>query len=334
MGAVGLFMPTPGHAAGVQVEFDVPSVVAVSRVPIDDPMLPAGGGELIEVWVIVSVRVTSGDPDSVDEVRFELHQPAGRLRVADLAPRTTLATEFAEPITLATTREKLRGGGAKIGAGLALPQSEIVGSISPGIDLHRSEKSIQTETIRRLPPQRARVVSGTLAGGQGVFFTFRRSPQDTLEGTHELVVQWTASDTWRAEWLVVSCQAQATQSTLFGSAVETVGTAKRLVGLFATGHIEASAACQRLASAQRRWLNRRAGSSSGANRGGPWSLAVFSSNRGSRNLPDWRSLAEVDLAEPDVVLIQQWLGGRPQSDSDQALAQLIGAHLALERLAR
>lgn len=325
----------PVSAGEVDVEFDFPTVVSAAPVVVEDPMVPTGERMLVEARVLVSVRLVAGKPEDLEEIRVELVNPLGRMRVADFAPQTTLASEYADPITVATTNENFQGGGAKVGAGLAFPHLEVAGSVSPGVNYERHHKETRTETIKRVAPHKAVVVSGTLAGGHGLFFTFRRSPQDTLEGTHELVGRFTVPDGWRGDWLVVSCEAKTKSNSLVSRGLELAGRSKQIVGVYQAGDREFLDRCETLAQTQRRWLAVRDAAPSNVLASGLQFISrPLSSSRTNRDYPDWGMLAQSDLSGSIPELVERWVGGPAKTPSDRALADLMTAHLELESLAR
>ena len=86
-----------------------------------------------------------------------------------------------------------------------------------------SKSNEATEKVKRIPPKRPVVVSGTFAEGHGVFFKFKQSSQTTFEGVHELVVTFAVPSGWDGGGVRVSGTARGhkprlwmDQPTIFG----------------------------------------------------------------------------------------------------------------------
>jgi hypothetical protein len=171
-----------------RVAFDVPQTVVAHDVSPERLADVWPHYRLVEIVVPISVRVTSGQVARVREVAIEITGPEGSV-VHDFAPRTTLDNQGATPIAVTQTTERGRKVDATLGGQLPIPGIDAVAKVTPSISSGRTSRDVVTETTTRLPTQQPIIVSGTQQGGRGLFFQLRPSPQSTLEGQHELVVQ-------------------------------------------------------------------------------------------------------------------------------------------------
>jgi hypothetical protein len=92
-----------------------------------------------------------------------------------------------------------------------------------------SKANETSEKVKRVPPKRPIVVSGTFAEGRGVFFKFKQSPQTWFEGVHELVVTFAVPTSWNGGGIRVSATAGGhkprfwvDQPTVFGKVTTVV----------------------------------------------------------------------------------------------------------------
>jgi hypothetical protein len=163
---------------------------------------------LVEVTLPISVRFHRLDPGDVEEIHVEINGAPAGLRVFDYAPDTQLATDVADPIKTTVTTRQGSSIDASLGGTLPIPYAELVAHLTPTINAGTSRSKSATETLSRLPPQRAVVVSGTAFEGRGVFFKLKRWSQSSLEGSHELSVTFIAPPKWEGGNLRISCSAR------------------------------------------------------------------------------------------------------------------------------
>ena len=103
-----------------------------------------------------------------------------------------------------------------------------------------------TITIVRMSAISARAsVSGTIDNEHGVFFTLRKSPTGSLEGVHELSVQFIAPANWRGDAIRVSCEARGEQKMLWMKQQKVWAAKTSAVALYLAGDGEARKAAER-----------------------------------------------------------------------------------------
>ena len=190
----------------IDLAFDLPAVLPCRELPAG----AAAGERLIEVVAPVSLVLYAGATDDLQDVVVEIDGGPSGLAVHDYSPRTALTTALAEPIEQkrSVAVDKSLGGslGGKLGADVA---------ITPTLSGGLSKTETASETISRLPPKTATIVSGTTGGRTGVFFKLRRSSQSTLEGEHTFRVVFSAPSDWEGGEVLVRCVAHGRKDWRF-----------------------------------------------------------------------------------------------------------------------
>jgi hypothetical protein len=204
---------------------------------------------IVECTLRISVHLTAGAISEVSEVRVEINDCDARLRVHDFAPRTRLESEFAAAIETTKTVESSHSFSASLGG--EIPNiGGAVAHVTPTIGGGLGGKEIVTEKQKRVPPKQAVVASGTMNEEHGVFFTLRPSPTGTLEGVHELSVQFVVPITWRGDALRVTCQATGEQKVLWIKQQAVWGQKSVPVALYLAGDAGARRAAMRFVERQ------------------------------------------------------------------------------------
>lgn len=190
----------------IDLAFDLPAVLPCRELS----ETTATGGRLVEVVAPVSLVLYAGAADELEDVVVEIDGEALGLAVHDYSPRTELTTDLAEPIeqkrSVAVDKSIGASLGGKLGADVA---------ITPTVSGGLSTIETNTETVSRLPPRTATVVSGTTGGRTGVYFKLRRSSQSTLEGEHTFRVVFAAPADWQGGEVLVRCVAHGRKEWLF-----------------------------------------------------------------------------------------------------------------------
>ena len=171
------------------VGFDMPSVLVSRDVTTDAFRKENPGQRLVEVVAPVSLLLYHGEPDRVDDVVVEILGEAAGLRVHDYAPRTELRSELTKPIEVTRTTASDQSLGASLGGRLGADVT-----VTPTVSYGKASNESSTETVSRLPPKQAVIVSGATGGRTGVYFKLRRSTQSTLEGERTFRVTFAAPD--------------------------------------------------------------------------------------------------------------------------------------------
>ncbi len=249
-----LCWPQAGAAGSepVQVQFDCHPVIACRDVT------PAGfadlqpGEKVVEARLRVSTRVIAGSAEDLREITFELGSPERRVRIVDFQPQTRLESELLGPIQITRTDESRRSLGLGLSGSMGVPAKGLTADLEPTAQLGVSRHEAVTRTVKKRPPQRPIVISGSTHQGHGVFFTLRPSSQSSLEGVHELRCQLRVPIAWRGDWLLLACRAEGRWTRYFVQTDGVCGQARYVLGLHAEGDQPALEAAERLGRAQ--WL--------------------------------------------------------------------------------
>ena len=171
--------------------------------PSDSESALLSDQKVIELKVRVSVHLLRGKIDDVEEVRIELTDCDSRIRVENFSPDTRLQSDFSEDIAVTKTVENGKSLAASLGGEAPIPFGDVVAHVLPSVNGGLSNREVVTEKQTRVAPQYAVVASGTINQEHGVFFKLRSSSQTTLEGSHELTVQFLVPKHWRGDSLHV-----------------------------------------------------------------------------------------------------------------------------------
>jgi hypothetical protein len=204
---------------------------------------------IVEATLRLSVHLTGGAISDVGEIRVEIVDGDSRLRVHDFAPRTRLESEYADAIETTKTVESNHSFSASLGGELPCLGGGVA-NVTPTIGGGTGGKEVVTEKVKRVPPMQAVVASGTMNEEHGVFFTLRPSPTGTLEGVHELSVQFAVPATWRGEALRVTVQATGQQKVLWMKQQAVWGYKSTPVALYLAGDAGARRAAMRFVERQ------------------------------------------------------------------------------------
>jgi hypothetical protein len=219
------------------VVFDFPRTVACREVTPPDFGDIAPGEMVIEAVLPVSVIVYRGDVHRIDELVVEIDGATYAMRVHGYAPMTRLDSDMKD-MELKTTSESGTTLEATLGGKLPIPGAEVAACLTPSITAGKTDRDISTETINRLPPKEAVVVSGTTSKAQAVFFKFRKSTQTTLEGQHAISVQFIVPREWTVSELQVTAIARGQKKWLWYDQPHTWGSLISTVQLYRAGDAE------------------------------------------------------------------------------------------------
>jgi hypothetical protein len=212
----GIFSQSVTQAAPV-VEFDFGRTVECREVMALElgEELPGQDEKLIEMKLRVSVRLLSGKLKDVKEIRLEISDGDGRMRVHDFLPTTRLESLLTDQIEWTRTMEKNKEMGVSLGGEAPLLLGEVVAHVTPSLNGSMGQRELITEKKHRMAPKYLVVSSGTVGREHGVFFKMRASSQSSLEGVHELTIRFIVPHSWRGDAVRVSCQATGQQKILW-----------------------------------------------------------------------------------------------------------------------
>lgn len=217
------------------VVFDFPRTIACREVTPPEFADLAPGEMVVEAVLPVSVIVYRGDVHRIDELVVEIDGAAYAMRVHGYAPMTRLDSDITKEMEVKTTSEKGTTLEATLGGKLPIPGAEAAAYLTPSISALKADREISTETVNRLPPKHAIVVSGTTNKAQAVFYKFRRSSQTTLEGQHEVSVQFVVPRDWKVSELQVTTVARGKKKWLWYDQDQTWGSLISTVQLYRAG---------------------------------------------------------------------------------------------------
>ncbi|MFV2067034.1 MAG: hypothetical protein ACC645_08635, partial [Pirellulales bacterium] len=233
-------------AGAPKVSFDVGQVVECRDVTPDSFSQTNPTEKVIEARFRVSVLVTQGRPEDIEEVMITLVSPKRRLRVVDFSPKTRLATNVVGDVETVETTEVEKSRTACVGGRVAGEYGVGRIDISPSAGVGNVKRNLSKETFRRLPPKTSVLVSGTTYREYGVFFKLKPFEQESIEGLKEFTCRWVVPASWRGDWAMVTCQARGYRRNLFYASLKRCGFAEVPIGLYLQGDATAKRMATRL----------------------------------------------------------------------------------------
>lgn len=233
-------------AVAQDVSFDFARLVAYRDVTTAELRDRAPHERLIEMRLPISVRFQGLATGEIEHLDFEVDGTAAGVRVEGFSPATELA---ADAIAVETINKsvKEKSLGATLSGKLPVPVGPVKYDIGPSISAGMSKANETSEKVKRVPPKRPIVVSGTFAEGRGVFFKFKQSPQTWFEGVHELVVTFAAPASWNGGGIRVSATARGHKPRFWVDQPTVFGKVETVVELYPEGdYARRKAAAQRL----------------------------------------------------------------------------------------
>jgi hypothetical protein len=200
---------------------------------------------VVEATLRLSVYLTSGAISDVETIRLEIGDVDRRLKVFDFSPSTRLESEYAEAIEMVKTVESSHSFAVSLGGEIPCIGGTAA-NLTPSISGGKGGKEVVTEKQKRIAPQQAVVASGTTNEEHGVFFILRPSPTTSLEGVHELKVQFVVPVTWRGDAIRVAVQAAGNQKVLWMTQQKVLAQKSTAVALYLEGDFAARRAAERL----------------------------------------------------------------------------------------
>ena len=200
---------------------------------------------IVECTLRLSVYLVSGDIDEVEAIRVEIADRDRRLRVFSFSPSTRLESGLSDDIEWTRTTESSHSIGASLGGEIPAPIGGVVAHVTPTINAGQGGKEVVKEKQIRVAPRQAVIASGTIDHEHGVFFTLRPSPTSSLEGVHELSVQFLVPADWRGDAIRVACQATGQQKLLWMKQHKVWAEKSLAVALYQAGDPAARRAAER-----------------------------------------------------------------------------------------
>lgn len=235
--------PAEGAETGLAFDFgrtiecrDVTSADFADRYPDE---------RIVEATLRLSVYLTSGAISDVETIRVEIGDVDRRLKVYNFSPGTRLESEFADAIETVKTVESNHSFEVSLGGEVPCIGGAVA-NVTPSISGGKGGKEVVTEKQKRVAPQQTVVASGTTNEEHGVFFILRPSPTTSLEGVHELKVQFVVPVTWRGDAIRVAVQAAGNQKVLWMTQQKVLAQKSTAVALYLEGDFAARRAAERL----------------------------------------------------------------------------------------
>jgi hypothetical protein len=234
-------LPTVGAKEPPKVRFDASSGIACRTVASNGTAMVDSGSKLIQAQFRISILVSEGNPEDVEDVLLRVESPQHRLRVVDFSPKTEMANTVEGDVQTTHTSERTTTAGAQIGGG-ALPTPFSLASATLGA----SQRNVVAQTFKEPPSKCLVLASGTIDGEHGVFFKIKGAPQVPLEGAKEFTCTFEVPKEWRGGWCLLSCHARGLNEHCLGKKIEPCGNEETFIGLYLAGDDEAQLIVGRL----------------------------------------------------------------------------------------
>lgn len=228
-----------------RVKFDMPYLLAARDVT------PAAFREvnplerLVEIRFPISSFLVAGDEDDLTQLVYRIEGPQGQFAVTDFLPKTTLESRYAGNLNV----ESLSDHEADLHIDLAGNYQWLTG-FTANAKYHDKEFSQVKGEL--LPPLEAVAASGTTNRQRGVYFKLRGSSRTWLEGEKEFAAVLRVHQDWRADYVVVRCEAEGIQRGFVTQLDERRSAGRRdfVVALYAEGDATAKATAAELVRAE------------------------------------------------------------------------------------
>ncbi len=248
--AADWFMGTAQASAPTRVSIDVGTTVECHDVTPAEFTQGHPQEKIVEATFHVSALLMSGRATDLEELHLIIESREGRMRVVDFKPRTELASDLAGDVEVSATVNKNSTLNASLGSVLVGQAGPVHVQASPGPSFGTTNTNGTKETYRRLSSKQLVLASGTVNAEHGVFFKWRHSNQNSLEGSREVSCRFVVPREWRGDWVQANCEVLAMRHSYLGSKVEPCDQVAAVVGLYLVGDAVAQQAARELAAAQ------------------------------------------------------------------------------------
>jgi hypothetical protein len=240
----------PGSDVGVR--FDVPQVAEATIAQPAHSTAHHNGDLLVDVELTLSVIVDSLTAPKIDQLLVEITPRSGWAIVTDYAPRTELASNYSGGIEVQRTDESTR----TVAMAIDGRYPPIAGG---SLTATQGDRNTAMMKYNRVAPMHLIAASGTTRRGRGVYFKFRSTDQQIIEGDRVVRMTLQVPPSWRGELIEVMITGDSHRSgfpagvaTLTGlqSKPQRVGTGRFLVAAYRSDCPEARQAARQLADAE------------------------------------------------------------------------------------
>jgi hypothetical protein len=222
-------------AATPRVSFDIAQVVSCREVTAPECLKDRPQVPVMEVVFDVSARVTEGSESDLRSITYEITSPGRELTFVGFAPMTMLASEAADGVITVEEHE----APAQLNIEYAGSQAKLQAPLRTPVD--------KKVTVKKVAPKKLLISSGTFDRAHGLYFTFYRSPFDTLQRTQPLICYFEADASFRADYLRLTCRAEVAGREDGGAEP---GTSQFQIAIYREGDDQARAAANDLADRQ------------------------------------------------------------------------------------
>jgi hypothetical protein len=242
-GIFGLLLVVAGAARAATppvVEFDLPPTAVCRTVTAPDVVRQHPGVNLMEVAFDLSTRLVAGDEADIKHVLVEIRSPERQLLLVGFSPSTTLASESSNGF-IEIEQHKASG---QIAIEYGVPSAKIQAAAKNSGDSKIVEK--------KLAPKSLLVSATTIDRSHGVVFKLLPSNQDSLQKTRQFVCQFAVPQTFRGDYVQLTCTAAGINRGPMRSMDTEVpaGSARFIVGIYRDGDADARQAADTLAQRQ------------------------------------------------------------------------------------
>ena len=283
------------------VRFDLPAIVPAvdTSVPAVARSAPNGSREVTVQLPLSSLIVDTGRRASsappIDHLLVKCSM-RDQHPVVSYSPRTELETDYAGPISFTEKTENSDSVGLNLDS-TSPPFAH--GHLGAEI----SDKESNSAQFSKQAPMQAVVASGTTNRGRGVYFKFRWTAQQVLEGEKLFQVSFAVPNQWRGGLVDVKVVAKGTGKTLFGDKkLEDVATQHFVVAVHQDDDPKAAEIAMRLANLDQKLASMSQDHTAGSATIGDWlrnTLIPSPARSSHRHQPaDWYQRFVVGLADP------------------------------------
>lgn len=315
-------LSTPSESA---VRFDVPQVVQARVLDQPHSTINLGGDILVDVELTLSVIVDSLAAPKIDQLLVEITPRGGSAMVADYAPRTELASNYNGGIEVQRTDETTRT--VSVAADGRYPP--VAGG---SLTATQADRNTEMMKYNRVAPMHLIAASGTTRRGRGVYFKFRSTDQQIIEGDRVLRMTLRVPASWRGELIEVMVTGDSQRSGFssdvasfagLASRPQRVGTGRFLVAAYRGDCPDARQAARRLADAEAAMRSHvhAIGASEMAPLAGSIGNPASILRHVSRRI-DWSESFNRDLAIKAAVALHMALDGSLQPHTDRDFREL------------
>ena len=230
------------------IQFDMPSVAVAQEVAlasIEDVDAVPAGWMAIDYELRLSCINESPAQLAMQQCTVRVKPRDAAIQFVDYSPRTEIVSDVAGPIQIKRTDEKSRSLGVSLDGNY--------GNLARGnVGGDNGSKQIECLQYDRAAPLQAVITSGTYDRGRGVYFKFRRTETQVLEGERRFQLTMCVPPTWRAELVDVNvwCETESRKRSLWDKDADSQLATSFVVATYRNGDAEAADLAHRLATAE------------------------------------------------------------------------------------